>query len=226
MSLTDMLYYFLIQKKNSRSFIPAFTIVEILVVLGLFSSIATLSLGALFNAQAINGRLQETQSILDNINLSAQTITRDIRFGSDFYATTSVPTTFVPRVRKNAPYGVDGSPGGGTVLVFKSSDAVDDNDRTVLYVQNGILYKKEFPVSGATETLQMTTNDVYIKSMTFYIEGAQTSDGSKDDASATDYKQPLITLLISGSTKPAKKAVEAATFDIQTSISAREPDNR
>ena len=68
-----------------------FSLVEILVVLGLFSSIATLALGSLFNAQSLNGRLQETQAILDNINLSMQTITRDIRFGSEFYATTSVP---------------------------------------------------------------------------------------------------------------------------------------
>ena len=62
----------------------AFTLVEMLVVVGLFSSIATLSLGALFNAQTINGNLQKTQAILDNINLSIQTMTRDIRFGSDF----------------------------------------------------------------------------------------------------------------------------------------------
>ena len=65
--------------------IKAFSLVEILVVLGLFSSIATLSLGALFNAQAINAHLQATQAILDNINLSSQTITRDIRFGSLFH---------------------------------------------------------------------------------------------------------------------------------------------
>ena len=114
--------------------IQAFTLVEILVVLGLFSGIATLSLGALFNAQAVNARLQETQAILDNINLSIQTVTRDLRFGTDFYCATSLPATAatIPTVRKNCVFGVS----SGSVLIFKPADAVNDFDRVAYYVKN------------------------------------------------------------------------------------------
>jgi prepilin-type N-terminal cleavage/methylation domain-containing protein len=204
-----------------------FSLVEILVVLGLFSSIATLALGSLFNAQSLNGRLQETQAILDNINLSMQTITRDIRFGSEFYATTSVPVLpgDVPTVRRNCEYG-DGSTNGCSVLVYKSSDASNALDRTVLYLDNGVLYEKQFPHSGDPVTLQMTANNVSIDSLIFYVEGAQTSDGSNDENSAIDYKQPMITLLLSGVTKSEKTGVSSVPFNLQTVISARDPDNK
>ncbi len=219
-----------------------FTLIEILVVVGLFSAIATLSLGSLFNAQTINGRLQDTQVILDNVNLSVQTIVRDIRFATEFYATTTVltavpgidggPTTYrmtipatLPSTRRNCVYG-DGTSGKCNVLSFRSIDADHPDDRVVLYVESGVLYKKEILHTGASTTYQMTANDIEIKSLTFFVKGAQTSDGSSDEGGAFDYEQPLVTLMISGITKPSKSTVPPATFNIQTNISAREPDNQ
>ena len=199
---------------------PGFSLVEIIVVLGLFSSISTLVLGSLFNAQAVNARLQETQSILDNVNLSTQIITRDIRFGSDFYCATTLPSV-IPLVRKNCPLGGT----GGTILIFKPSDAANVLDRVVYSISNGILYKNEYR-AGSLEVLQMTANDVVIESMTYYVDGANTSNGSNDEGGLSDYKQPLITLLISGRSISASSARTPVTFNIQTSVSARELDNQ
>jgi type II secretory pathway pseudopilin PulG len=208
--------------------IQGYSLVEILVVLGLFSSIATLSLGALLNAQSVNARLQETQTILDNINLSTQTVTRDIRFGSDFYceqttpmgSLSSIPT--VPTTRKNC---APDSP-KGTVLIFKPSDATNDLDRVAYYVSNGVLYKDIYPYLGTTTILQMTSDDVYISSLTFYVDGANSSTGVNDYLNQTDYKQPIVTLFLSGVTRPAKASTPPASFDIETAISAREIDNK
>ncbi len=207
--------------------VQGFTLIELLVVLGLFSGIATISLGALFNAQSINARLQESQAILDNVNLSTQTIARDIRFGSEFYCTTSLPLTsvLVPTIRKSCPYGV-GLTGGGTVLIFRPAETSTSTDRVAYYLKNGVLYREDYPRNAASSTLQMTSNEVTIKSITFFVDGAQTSDGSNDDAGASDYKQPLISILISGDTKPTMSSVKPVTFNIQTSVSAREIDNK
>jgi prepilin-type N-terminal cleavage/methylation domain-containing protein len=205
------------------SSIRGFTLVELLVVLGLFSSIATLALGALFNAQSVNARLQETQAILDNINLSSQTITRDIRFGSDFYCAQSLPIpALVPTVRKNCIFGTP----PGTVLIFKASDAEGDLDRVAYYVSNGVLYKNVYQYLATTTVLQMTSDDVNITSITFNVSGAQTSTGSNDDANEVDYQQPLIKMLISGVTRPAKASTPPASFDLETVVSAREIDNQ
>jgi type II secretory pathway pseudopilin PulG len=201
-----------------------YSIVEILVVLGLFSSIATLSLGALFNAQAVNARLQETQAILDNMNLSSQTVTREIRFGSDFYCAADLPTArqTIPTVRKNCLPGSN----PGKVLIFKPSDATNDLDRVAYYVSRGVLYKDVYPYSGTTTVLQMTSDDVKITNFSFYVDGANTSTGLSDDANAIDYKQPMITIFLSGVTRPAKASTPPATFEIQTVVSVRELDNK
>lgn len=205
--------------------IRGYSLVEMLVVLGLFSSIATLSLGALFNAQSVNSRLQETQAILDNVNLSSQTITREIRFGADFYCATTIPTGLqqeVPTVRKNCAPGT----ALGTVLIFRPSDAVHELDRVAYYVSNGVLYKDVYPYQGTTTILQMTSDDVNITSLLFTVDGAHTSDGSSDDGNQSDYKQPLISIFLSGVTRPAKANTPPATFEIQTAVSAREIDNK
>ncbi len=202
-----------------------YSLVEILVVLGLFSSIATLSLGALFNAQSVNARLQQTQAILDNMNLSTQTITREIRFGSDFYCATMLPigAQTVPTVRKNCVPGTT----RGTVLIFKPSDAVNELDRVAYYVSGGVLYKDVYPYLGTTTVLQMTSDDVNVTSFSIYVDGANTSAGTNDEpVGAIDYKQPLITIFLSGVTRPAKESTPPATFDIETAVSAREIDNK
>lgn len=206
--------------------IEGFSLVEILVVLGLFSSISTLSLGALFNAQAINRRLQETQSILDNVNLSTQTITREIRFGTEFYATTTLQLQDdpAPTFRRNCTYALNANT-PCTILMFKPSDAVDARDRIAFYLLSGVLYKTTYPFGGSSSTEQMTSNDVTISSLFFYVEGAQTSDGSNDESDATDFKQPLITFLLSGSTNSASGRVASTTFNFETNISPRELDS-
>lgn len=215
-------------KKNSinpnanRYLSRGFTLVELLVVLGLFSMISVLSLGALFNAQKINGRLQETQSIIDNINLSTQTITRDVRFGSEFYCDTTLPAT-VPTVRRNCVYGVGVA--AGKALIFRPSESTDYRDRVAYYVSNGILFKDEYPFGKASSTLQMTSDDVTITNLAFYVDGAQSSDGSVDFGGVTDLKQPIVTLLLSGKTNPASGGT-SISFSVQTSISARDVDNK
>jgi prepilin-type N-terminal cleavage/methylation domain-containing protein len=198
--------------------IMGFTLVEILVVLGLFSLIATISLGTLFNAQTINARLQESQATLDNINLSTQTLLRDIRLGTEFNCQLFVPVVR-PTVRKNC----DSTGPGGFVLFFKSVDSLGANDRVAYYLKKGVLYKNEY-VGTSTSILQVTSDDVVITSLKFYVKGAQTSDGSNDDTGATDSEQPLITVSISGHAKQIRRATTSADFIIQTNISPRELD--
>ena len=158
------------------------------------------------------------------MNLSSQTITRDIRFGSDFFCATALPVVgeALPTTRKNC---IQGTP-SGTVLIFRPSDATNELDRVAYYVSGGVLYKDIYPYNATTSVLQMTSDDVNITSFTVHVDGANTSAGTNDFGGATDYKQPMISLFISGVTRPAKASTPPAKFDIQTAISAREIDNK
>lgn len=197
----------------------AFTLVELLVVLGLFSFIMTIASGALFSAQAVNVRLQQTQAILDNMNLSMEVITRDIRYGSDFYATSSIVTT-LPVKRRSCNYESNGC----KVLYFKPSGASNDLDRVAYYIDSGVMYKKESMFGVPEKTYQITASDVIIKSLIFFVKGAGSSVAADNEDGSIDYDQPLITITIYGATKPTKSAATTTKFTIQTSISPRELD--
>jgi type II secretory pathway pseudopilin PulG len=200
--------------------IRGLTLVEILVVLGLFSGVATLALGALFNTQTINNRLVENQSILDNVNLSLQIVTRDIRYGTDFYCSSSLEEATT--TRKSCTY----SGGGGVVLSFRSTDSNNALDRVTYYVQDGVLYKRENNFGSPASTYQMTARDIYITQFRLYVDGAYATDPTlSTDGSTIDYSQPSVTILVSGRSKPSRPTVAPAIFNIQTTIAPRLLDN-
>ena len=208
--------------------LSGFTLIELLVTMAIFINVITIATGALYSAQHVNVLLEQTQTVLDGVNLASEVIVRDIRYGTNFYCdnSLSVPTP-VPTLRKSCPY----STGGGNILVFKpmialtgSTDA--SKDRVAYYLANGILYKNEYPFGAPMRTYQITSSDVTIGTLAFYATGTNSSlgDPSIDYGSVSDNNQPLITIVISGVTIPKKINVQAVTFSLQTSASSRTLD--
>lgn len=205
-----------------------FTLIELMVTMAIFINVVTIATGALYSAQAVNTRLEQTQTVLDGVNLATEVIVRDIRYGSNFYCdnNASVPTP-VPTLRKSCTYAT----GGGNILVFKPTSALSgttnaNQDRVAYYLSSGVLYKNEYPSGGAMRTYQITASDVSIGRLAFYATGLNSSlgDPSIDYGSVSDTNQPLITLIMSGVTIPKKKTVQPVTFSIETSASSRTLD--
>lgn len=200
--------------------LKALSLVEILVVLGLFSSIAIFSLAALFNTQAINTKLTASQEVLDNINLSLQSMTRDIRYGASFRC--EISTSIVATTTKSCPFSQGN---GGSVLIFMPIERGNDDDRVLYYVSNGILYKEERFKNKATTTYQITSGDVYIDHFKIFVQGANSSNGCSDDPKLVfDHIQPLISLFVSGKTKQPNKGQISVPFNIETHVSSRTLD--
>ncbi len=224
----------IIKLSQKNSFVvKGFTLVEMLVVLGLFSFIMTLATGVLYTSQAINVKLQETQSILDNVSVSLEIMTRDIRYGSVFHCDTSLNVANF-RERRGCSYDDLGVNNGGVVLFFKPVDANNSNDRVAYYAsttQTGkVILKDEYFSGKATTTYQITADDVKIKSLLFYVVGASSTSLAKDEGGveipdSNDYIQPLITLSVSGETIPIKEKASSTKFIVETSISSRVLDN-
>jgi prepilin-type N-terminal cleavage/methylation domain-containing protein len=200
--------------------VRGFTLIELIMTIAIFTFVIVIATGALFSAQAVNARLEQTQTVLDGVNLSTEMIVRDIRYGSNFYCTTgsSVPIP-TPSTRLDCSY-----PSGGSVLVFRpnvglSGTADKTQDRVAYFLSGGILYKTEFPFGAASRTYQITTQDVTINQLAFFAKGAQSSFDS-----SVDFNQPLITVTIAGVTIPAKRTLQPVRFTIQTSASTRTLD--
>jgi prepilin-type N-terminal cleavage/methylation domain-containing protein len=202
-----------------------FTLVELLVAMAIFITVITIATGALFSAQAINVRLEQTQVILDEVNLATEMMVRDIRYGTTFYCDTTSPGASVPTSRKSCAH-----PAGGTVLIFRPAVALSGstnqlNDRIAYYISNGILYKKEYSSGGEVRTFQMTSSSINVSNLTFFVTGAQSTTGTNDFSSLSDINQPLVTILISGMTVPRRSNIPPVPFSVETSASSREIDN-
>jgi prepilin-type N-terminal cleavage/methylation domain-containing protein len=216
--------YFFYKPTNTKP--QGFTLVEMIVVLGLFSFIMTLATSVLYSTQAINVKLQATQAVLDNVNVSLETMARDIRYGSNFYCVDSVPDVSVDvnyLNRRDCNYAGH----GGKVLIFRPIDAIGLNDRVAYYLEStpagGAIYKDEYIKDESTLIVtknhyQNTADDVKINSLVFYVTGASST-------AMNDYAQPLITTTVFGETIPIKSGATSTPFTIQTSISSRVLDN-
>lgn len=93
-----------------------FTLLEMIVSLGVFSIIAVIAVGSLVRITSLNRQAQSLQSAMNNINYILESISREMRFGSAFSCTTS--TSFSGRTLSSS---VCNSSGGNKGILFKSS---------------------------------------------------------------------------------------------------------
>lgn len=212
-----MMHFF--RKKS----VQGFTLVELLVSMAIFVTVITIAVGALFSAQVVNTKLEQTQAVLDGMHLATEVIVREMRYGAWFYCDTSIPSP-LPSTRKSCDY-----PNGGTVLIFKPTAALlgttdETRDRVAYYLSSGVLYKNEYPYGGTMRVNQITSSDVRVDTLSFYATGLNTTAGTSDYLNVADYNQPLITMIISGETVPRKITSQPVSFSVQTSAASRTLD--
>ena len=72
---------------KSKQFLEhaGFTLVEIIVSLGLFSVVSTIAIGSLILLMDNNQQLRSDQSVISNVGFAFDMMSRDIRTGVDYY---------------------------------------------------------------------------------------------------------------------------------------------
>ena len=214
--------------------LKGFTLIEVLVAVALFVTIVTLGMGALFQAQSVNARLQANQVILDGMNLSFETMTRDIRYGTIFYCSTEVsinPST--SNVRKSCPFDISlFTAGPGTTIVFKPVDAVDPSDRVGYYASSSKIYRWSYTNGTVEQPRPVTSDEIEIDTLYFYVTGANTTQQAIDNgnvenatSSVPDNLQAVINVVAIGKTAVKQKNGDQLKFQLQTTVAPRGIDN-
>ena len=85
-----------------------FTLIEMIVSLALFSVVVTISVGALLVLIASNQRFQNEQSVMTNLSFALDSMTREIRTGTNYYCAS--------RPNFNS---------GGSQQIFRDWDTID-----------------------------------------------------------------------------------------------------
>lgn len=182
-------------KKINKKDNAGFTLVELIVAIGLFSLIASMSLGAVLTIFDANRRSENSKTVVDNLNFTIEDMTRTIRFG----------------------YGYDCGDQGGDKNCSTGSDTI-----SLTFQGDNIVYKKcgsEIKKSTNGETNcnsanleTITSTDTVIQNLKFYVLGVGTSGAER-------YKQPYVIAVIKGYVGPRPSL--QSSFFIETMMSQR-----
>jgi prepilin-type N-terminal cleavage/methylation domain-containing protein len=193
-----------------------FTLVEMLVSVGLFAIVMVVCVAALLSLVGANKKAQALESVMNNLNISIDDMTRSLREGSVY----NCGGIGIPNLQggNNAD-----CTNGGTVISFApyGSDVSLANQRTVYeYVPSGTVNSGCITKSGTGGCIirsknggvfsSLTAPEVSITDMQFYVVGS----GSADTI------QPRVIITIDG-TAGGGLIKESTTFHLQATAVQR-----
>jgi len=169
-----------------------FSLIEVIVSLGLFAVVMTIALGALFMVIAANRHAKAIKLVVNNVNVAIEGMTRELRVGSEYCADS---------------FGVscdDITNGGSQEIYFRT----DTGQSARYWLDNSNprgAIKREFDNGGA---FNLTGSDVDITALNFYIQGTAKGDGI----------QPYVTVVVRGEIQVGDVTDD---FQLQSTISQR-----
>ncbi len=184
-------------KKNK-----GFTLVEIIVSVGIFTFVMFISTGAIYSIFDANRKSQNTRSIIDNLNYTLESMTRTIRFGTTYHCDITTGSVSTPR---------DCASGASSISV--SNPPVNPLGY-VYYRLNAGAIQRSFNL-GVT-WLSLTSPDVTVTNLSFRVFGSPSY-------ASGDRLQPQAIVVISGYV--GVKATSKTTFTIETTVSQRLVDS-
>ncbi len=201
---------------TSRFDNKGFTLVEMLVALTLFTMVATVTVGALLVLVGGNSRAVDNQTALTALSFALDSMTREIRTGSEYYCgsmaqvTGSSVTSSSTAVRNCTTAGV------GLSFREAGSSLTDGQDQgRIAYYYDGAnrtIYRQ----IGDSTPESIVSRDIKITEAKFFVSGA-----TKLTTFNTDKSQASVTLQL---TAQASSSDLTKTFTLQTTIVQRALD--
>lgn len=179
-------------KKNIKK---GFSLVEMLVAIGIFMTIVTIAVSALISIIGANKRAQAIKNTVDSVNFVIESMSRDIRGGQDYNCLLENGLKDCTETGNNKMQYTNSS--GKTVIY-----TFDSNDLT------SILKRQ---IGNDTDVLISKESGVTIDNMTFFVVGSDT-EGSGGT-------QPRVVITVSG--KIESKDGTSSSFNLQTTVSQR-----
>ena len=171
-----------------------YTLVELIVAVGLFALIMTLASGAYLIMISTNQRAQAISTGIDDLSFALEIMTREIRTGTSY----------------NCGGGGD-CPNGGNSFSF-----TNENNEPIAYNLGGFAPNQYIQRTKNTITKSFTGPSVNISLLMFYVTGTA-------GTLADDYDQPHVTIVVKGTVSaghgtPESFSVEAAATMRETDI--------
>ncbi|MFZ2621092.1 MAG: hypothetical protein WAX37_01130 [Minisyncoccia bacterium] len=178
-----------------------------MVSVSVFAVIMVMMGGSIASVFDGNKKSQSLRTVMDNLNITMESMTRSIRFGTNYHCGTTGDTS--------TPLDCAG---GDTSLTVRDLSGV-----IVTYsISNGHVTKRV----GVT-TQDLTSSDVTITRLTFFVSGSEPYINTSPPVGclpSSQCKQSKIVMVVSG--YAGVKPTTQSSFTLQTSVSQRTFDFR
>lgn len=179
-----------------------FSLIEVLVSLSIFAVVVTIAIGALVALIGANARTQNTQAVMTNISYALDSMTREIRTGTDFYCGTD---SSLPVSGGSARDCSSGGPafsfneGGVSLTEFTSPPS-----RRIGYrLEDGSIERR----LGNGSWAAVTAAEIEITRLRYVVTGSTRGDSVS----------PTVTVYVAGTAGEANDD-SLAGFNIQTTV--------
>ena len=184
-----------IRKKSITN--KGFTLIELIVSIGLFSVVSTLAVGSILVLVDNNRALRSEQSTITNVSFALDAMTRDIRMGYNYYCESSSFLVF------NVPGNdsVQDCTNGNEGISFVEGSAVTTlgtEVRRAYYYDGDTVYRK----LGTNTPEAIISSSINVVDFDMYVSG--TSD-----------EQPVVTIYM------RVRSESGQEYDFQTSVTQR-----
>ncbi len=206
-----------------------FTLLEMLVSLGVFAIVAVIAVGALVRITILNRQAQTLQSSMNNIAFAMESISRDLRVGTNYACEKDVSNIIWSSV-EGSNLGqkecvVDANPSGNRIIAYDSGVKISDEHGGTCdliyafgFFQEGTIWSfKKAQQSSCGENLVDDAFYPIIDEGNTNITGYELGLNIDPLNSGSEY--PVVFLRMKGYAGVKEK--ERSYFDIQTSVSQR-----
>ncbi|MBI3572364.1 type II secretion system protein [Candidatus Kaiserbacteria bacterium] len=173
-----------------------YTLVELIVAVGMFALIMTLAAGAYLIMIGASRSAQATATGINSLSFALEDMVRSVRTGIGYNC--------------NAPGGGDCA-NGGSALYFTNSSG----QSTTYAFLGGALTKNGVALTDSSVTVNASKSR-------FYVSGTLPSCATHPPPQSCDNNQPNITFLISGTVSPGPG--KTTSFSIETGATMRGDD--
>jgi prepilin-type N-terminal cleavage/methylation domain-containing protein len=195
-----------------------FTLVEMIVAVALFAIVMVVAVGALLALTGANKKAQAIQSVMNNLNITLDSMVRNIRMGTQYHcgvgsyngASDSCPSgDYSFTFTCNPGTAVCGGSGVRWAYRLSCPGSISGNS-----CSSGGSIQRSTDGGGSWSTL--TSPDISVQTLTFYVLGTNTGTSG-------DFNAPMVIMVVTGQAGGASIKTQT-TFHIQATAVQRELD--
>ena len=210
-----------------------FTLIEMIVSLGVFSVVVTTAVGAMLMLISTNQQLQGEQSVMTNLAFALDTMTREIRTGYNYYCTSAVnynaggaanifdddnnPETLIGVNTSDCSTGRPNNAQLQGLSFYEGGDSITGNvsgARRIMYFYDEDA-KTIMRRVGNNDAQAIVSSGLVIQNAVFHVTG------SSPLSSGNNTEQPTVTIYIEAQEKDEPTA---KTYYIETTVTQRTLD--